>query len=203
MSNGIAYPVFRTSDPAVALNVARQMVAFGVQPYSEVSVEAEVPTLAEVRRLRDALPEAWFRSDTAPFDLDLDPDVARSVPAGELPDDLTRVEEFLPFSVSQLDQPVGSIEGHFAAVTGPHPAEIHWSALMWPEAPERDLHGEGQHAEVTLLLNCESRALDARTDTHLVLVHVRRGNRDGYEDRFAQWLAEQIGQKVIGPPQEA
>ncbi|GAB7110004.1 hypothetical protein JCM4814A_83190 [Streptomyces phaeofaciens JCM 4814] len=45
------------------------------------------------------------------------------------------------------------------------------------------------------------RELDVRTDTHLVLVHVRRHNMDGYEDRFARWPAEQIGQKVIGPPQ--
>ncbi|MCX5524542.1 hypothetical protein OG342_16985 [Streptomyces bobili] len=33
--------------------------------------------------------------------------------------------------------------------------------------------------------------------------HVRRRNGDGYEDRFAQWLAERIGQKVVGPPQHA
>ncbi|WP_406423837.1 hypothetical protein OH809_04270 [Streptomyces sp. NBC_00873] len=114
---------------------------------------------------------------------------------------MTRVKDFLPFTLSMLDQPVGSIEDHFAAVVSSHPAEIHWSALSWPEAPERGLHGEGKHAEVTLLLNCNSIGLDARADTHLVLVHVRRGNRDGYEDRFAEWLAEQIGQKVIGPPQ--
>ncbi len=61
------------------------------------------------------------------------------------------------------------------------------------------MYGENKHAEVTLLLNCDSRELDARADTHLVLVHVRRCNGDGFEDRFAEWLAEQIGQKVIGP----
>ncbi|GHI86701.1 hypothetical protein [Streptomyces xanthophaeus] len=202
MSNSIAYPVFRTPDPDAALSVARQLVEFGVRPYSEVSVEAEVPTLAEVGRLRDALPEAWFRSDTAPFGTGVEPDLARSVRAGELPDDLAGVAEHLPFSVSMLDQPVGSVEAHFAAAVGPHPAEIHWSALEWPPAPERDLRGEYKHAEVTLLLNCDSRELGERAATHLVLVHVRRRNRDGYEERYAQWLAEQFGQQVIGPPQE-
>jgi len=31
------------------------------------------------------------------------------------------------------------------------------------------------------------------------LVCFVRRTRDGYEDRFAKWLAEQIGQKVVGP----
>ncbi|MFD7631315.1 hypothetical protein ACFV7Q_35770 [Streptomyces sp. NPDC059851] len=204
MSNDVAYPVFRTPDRDLALRTARRMVAFGAQPYSQVSVEAEVPTLAEARRLRDALPESWFTC----WDVDAPsvpppniPDLTYSVPAGGLPDDLTGAEVYLPLSVSMLDQPLGSIEDHFAAVVGPHPAEVRWSSLAWPEAPERDLYGEGKHAEVTLLLNCDSRELDARADTHSVLVHVRRRNGDGYEDRFAEWLAEQIGQKVIGPPQ--
>ncbi|WP_328946187.1 hypothetical protein OG259_36800 [Streptomyces sp. NBC_00250] len=201
MSNDIAYPVFRTPDPALALSVARRMVAFGVQPWSDVSVETEVSTLAEVKRLLDALPGAWFVSYSAPFDLD--PDLARSIPEGELPPGLAEVAAFPPFTVSLQLQAVGSVEDRFTAAVGPHPAEVHWASLLWPEAPERDLHGEGKHAEVTLLLNCESIELDARTDTHLVLVHVRRRNGDGYEDRFAQWLAEQIGQEVIGPPQSS
>ncbi|MFI6106704.1 hypothetical protein [Streptomyces sp. NPDC051310] len=203
MSNGIAYPVFRTRDSALALAMARRMVAFGVQPCSEVSVEAEISSLPEVQRMRTALPEAWFTSWTAPQDAEDDVlDLARSVPAGELPDDLAAAEEYLPLTVSMPDQPVGSVEDHFTAVVGPHPAAIRWSALMWPAAPERDLYGEGKHAEVTLLLNCDSIALDAPAETHLVLVHVRRRNRDGYEDRFAQWLAERIGQQVVGPPQD-
>ncbi|MER5896089.1 hypothetical protein [Streptomyces sp. NPDC001876] len=200
MSNGISYPVFRTPDRALALRVARQMVAFGVQSFSDVSVEAQVPTLTDARRIRDALPEAGFTSWTAPVDpgpgvLDL----FGGVPARELPDDLARVEEFLPFTVHLQEQPVGSIEDHFASAVSPHPARIHWDGLVWPAAPERDLYGEGTHAEVTLLLNCGSIELDVRADTHSVLVHVRRRS-DGDDERFAGWLAEQIGQRVIGPP---
>ncbi len=62
------------------------------------------------------------------------------------------------------------------------------------------MYGENKHAEVTLLLNCDSPELDALLDAHLVFVHVRRQDGDGYEGRFAQWLAEQTGQKVIGTP---
>ncbi|WP_406423839.1 hypothetical protein OH809_04265 [Streptomyces sp. NBC_00873] len=86
MSVGIDYPVFRTPDLVLALNTARRMVAFGVQPYSEVSVEAELPTLAETTRMRDALPEAWFMSWTAPFDPGAGiPDLARGFPPGSFP----------------------------------------------------------------------------------------------------------------------
>ncbi|MFF5480853.1 hypothetical protein ACFY5C_26440 [Streptomyces sp. NPDC012935] len=156
-------------------------------------------TLAEVKDLLDVLPEAWFVSHSAPFDLA--PELARSIPEGDLPRDLAPVAEFPPFSVSMLDRRVGSVEDRFTSGAAHHPAEVHWTSLIWPEAPEHDLHGESKHAEVTLLLNCEYIELDAPADTHLVLVHVRRRNRDGYEDRFAQWLAKQIGQEVIGPPQ--
>ncbi len=206
MSNGVAYPVFRTPDVDLALRVARQMVAFGAQPYSKVSVEAEVPTVAEVGRLRDVLPDSWFtcwNMDSPTVPPPGIPDLTCSALARELPDNLADIQAYLPLTLSMLDQPLGSIEDHFAAVVGPDPAQIHWDSLSWPEAPERDLYGETKHAEVTLLLNCESRELDVRADTHLVLVHVRRRNGDGFEERFAGWLAEQIGQKVMGAPQHS
>ncbi|MCN9243714.1 hypothetical protein NGF19_23490 [Streptomyces sp. RY43-2] len=53
-----------------------------------------------------------------------------------------------------------------------------------------------------LLFNCRATTLDQRADDHTVLVYVRRGHRDGAEERHASWLAEQIGRSVIGPPQE-
>ncbi|HET6634228.1 MAG TPA: hypothetical protein VFH77_04280 [Streptomyces sp.] len=178
MSNDVAYPVLRTRDPGIALDTARQLVMLGVRPHSEVSAEAEVTSTVRVRQIREAFPEAWCSSRTAPSG----PDV-------------------LPITVSMFDQPVGTVEEHFTALVGSDPAEIRWSALQWPGVPERRLRAEGKHAEVTLLLNCDSPAFDARTDTHLVLVHVRRRNGDGYEHRLAQWLAQQAGQQVIGPPQ--
>jgi hypothetical protein len=159
---------------------------------------------AEAIRLRDALPEAWFTCWHLDAPVDATPgvpDLTRGVPARELPGVPVALEPCLPLSVSMLDQPLGTVEDRFAEVTGGHMAEIRWTSLSWPAAPERDLYGEDKHAEVTLLLNCDSRELDTRTGTHLVLVHVRRHNGDGYEDRFAQWLAERVGQRVIGPAQ--
>lgn len=49
--------------------------------------------------------------------------------------------------------------------------------------------------------NAATRDLDERIDGHTVLVHVRRRNGDGYEERHASWPAEQVGRTVIGPPQ--
>ncbi|MFE7793328.1 hypothetical protein [Streptomyces sp. NPDC057460] len=80
-------------------------------------------------------------------------------------------------------------------------AEIRWDSLAWPEVPERDLYAEYNHAVVTVLFNASTRELDEWSNGHTVLVHVHRGNGDGYEERHASWLAEQIGQTVIGPPQ--
>lgn len=92
MSNGVAYPILRTPDLDLALRVARQMVVFGAQPGSEVSVLVEVPTVTEAGRLRDALPDTWFESESmdAPIVPQLCiPDLTCAVPARELPDDLT------------------------------------------------------------------------------------------------------------------
>ncbi|GHF77772.1 hypothetical protein [Streptomyces griseosporeus] len=206
MSNDVAYPVFRTADRDLALRAARRLVAFGARPWSQVSVETEVPTAAEAIRLRDALPEAWFTCwhlDAPILAAPGVPDLTGGVPARELPGDPVGLQPYLPLSLSMLDQPVGTVEDRFAKVVGGHMAAIRWSSLSWPAAPERDLYGEDKHAEVTLLLNCDSRELDAPADTHLVLVHVRRHNGDGYEDRFAQWLAERVGQRLIGPAQHA
>ncbi|MEU1174079.1 hypothetical protein [Streptomyces microflavus] len=44
MSTDIAYPVFRTPDPALALSTARRLMEFGRREHSEVSVYAALPS---------------------------------------------------------------------------------------------------------------------------------------------------------------
>ncbi|MER6345172.1 hypothetical protein ACWC10_34430 [Streptomyces sp. NPDC001595] len=63
MSKPIAYPVFRTTDAVLALRVARQLVAVGDWQCAEVSVDVELCTVPEVLRIREALPDAWFRKE--------------------------------------------------------------------------------------------------------------------------------------------
>ncbi|WP_369144638.1 hypothetical protein [Streptomyces sp. R44] len=205
MSDDVAYPIFRSPDRAEALRVARQMVAFGVRPYSQVSVEAEAHTLDELRRLCGELPEArlvcWDATGAPAVPPPGLPDLTRTIPVRELPEDLSGAEAYLPLGFSIEDQPVGSVEDRLVDAVGVFPAWINWESLEWSEVPERGFYGEYKHAEVTLVLNNDSRELDVPADTHLVLVHIRLGNLDGYEDRLARHLAERIGREVIGPPQ--
>lgn len=205
MSNPIAYPVYRTTDPGLALSVARQLVAVGDQQYAEVSVDVELCTVPEVLRIRKALPDAWFRKEDVE-DWARDPSdptgLHGGVHAPELSSDPDFLSSHLPLWASMGYRAVGSIEEEFATLVGPNIGEIWWSSLIWPDVPDRGVYGEANNARVSLLFNCRAQGLDKRSDDHTVLVHVRRRNRDGSEERHASWLAEQIGQSVIGPPQE-
>ncbi|MEU3302201.1 hypothetical protein ABZ729_20560 [Streptomyces sp. NPDC006678] len=204
MSNPIAYPIFRTTDPVLALRVARQLVGVGDRQYAEVSVDVELCTVLEVLRIREALPDAWFRKEDVE-DWARDPSdptgLHGGVHAPELSSDPDFLSSYLPLWASMEYRPVGSVEEEFAAVVGSNIGEIWWSSLIWPDVPDRDIRGEADNARVSLLFNCRTLGLGQRSDDHTVLVHVRRRNRDGSEERHASWLAEQIGQSVIGPPQ--
>ncbi|MGW3665635.1 hypothetical protein [Streptomyces sp. NPDC005141] len=205
MSSPIAYPVFRTTDPVLALRVARQLVAVGDQQYAEVSVDVGLCTVPEVLRMGEALPDAWFRKEDVE-DWVRDPSDPTGLHVGvhapELSSDPDFLASHLPLWASMEYRAVGSIEEEFAALVGPNIGEIWWSSLIWPEVPDRGIPREANNARVSLLFNCRTQSLDERSDDHTVLVHVHRGNLDGSEERHASWLAEQIGQSVIGPPQE-
>ncbi|MFB7242255.1 hypothetical protein ACFCYX_07250 [Streptomyces populi] len=203
MSVDVAYPIFRTNDPASALRVARQLLTVGIQQYSRVHVDAELRTVEDVLHARKALPDAWFRREDLEDwvrDSDDTTGLHHTIQAPQLSTDPALWSAHLPLWASVKDQPVGSIEDRFTAVAAGHVAEILWDFLEWPEVPEAGLYADFKHAEVSVLFNAATRELDERIDGHTVLVHVRRRNGDGYEERHASWLAEQIGQTVIGPP---
>ncbi|MFE6697731.1 hypothetical protein [Streptomyces sp. NPDC057718] len=208
MSNDIAYPVFRTPDRARALSTARRLVEFGRREHSEVYVYAELPSVAEVRRMAEELPGGWFRGqeaygefDGVPFEDQ--PALGVGVRGPGLPADPAAYEGRLPVEYEQEDLPVGRIEDVFTAAVGPHRGYVNWESLVWPDAPDAGFYGESKHAEVTLLLNTPSRDLDEPADDHTVLVHVRSAVFDGRQTQepYAHWLAEQVGLTVIGPGQ--
>ncbi|WP_371614213.1 hypothetical protein [Streptomyces sp. NBC_00454] len=204
MSNPIAYPVFRTPDPVLALRVARQLAAVGDEQYAEVSVDIELCTVPEVLRIREALPDAWFCKEDVE-DWARDPSDPTGLHAGvhapELSTDPDFLSSHLPLWASMLDQPLGSIEAEFTALVGPNFGEIQWRSLLWPDVPDHGIAGEANNARVSLLFNSRVQGFAERSDDHTVLVHVRRRNHDGSEERHAAWLAEQIGRSIIGPPQ--
>ncbi|MFE1415260.1 hypothetical protein ACIGFK_02800 [Streptomyces sp. NPDC085524] len=208
MSNDIAYPVFRTTDLALALSTARSLMEFGRCEYSEVSAYAEFHSFAEVRRAAKELPGAWFQgqAEYAEFDgvpWEQQPPLAVGVQGPGLPADPAAYEGRLPVECRLSDQPVGSIEDAFAAAIGTNMGCINWETLSWPDAPEAGFHGESKHAEVTLLFNSRTRELDEPAGDHTVLVHVRSAVFDGRQTRepYAHWLAGQAGLTVIGPGQ--
>ncbi|MFF8837535.1 hypothetical protein [Streptomyces sp. NPDC015130] len=207
MSNDIAYPVFRTPDPVLALSVARRLMMFGSCEYTKVSLYAEIHSVAEVRRGVERLPEGWFRGQERDGECDVPfedlPAWLVGVRWSGLPADPASYEGRLPVEYELLDQEVGSVEDVFTAAIGPSIGEINWQDLCWPDAPEVGFHGESKHAEVTLLLNTRTREYNELSDDHTVLVHVRSVDIDGRQVRepYAHWLARQVGLEVIGPGQ--
>ncbi|MGA5192954.1 hypothetical protein [Streptomyces exfoliatus] len=208
MSNDVAYPVFRTPDPVLALRTARRLVEFGRCEYSEVSAFAELSSVAEVRRAAKAMPEAWFRGASeleefqgVPFEDQ--PAFVVGVQASGLPADEAEFVGRLPVEWDILDQPVGSIEDSFTATIGSNTGEINWQSLEWPDAPEAGFHGESKHAEVTLLFNTRTRQWNEPAADHTVLVHVRSAVFGGRQTKepHAHWLAAQVGLTVIGRAQ--
>ncbi|WP_406840879.1 hypothetical protein ACICHK_40070 [Streptomyces sp. AHU1] len=151
------------------------------------------------------LPDAWFRREDLE-DWVRDPDnpttLQNTIQASQLSTDPAVWSAQLPLWTSARKQPMESIDDRFTAFAARNMAEINWDLLGWPEVPEAGLYADFKHAEVSVLFNAATRDLDERIDGHTVLVHVRRrGLGDGYEERHASWLAEQVGQTVIGPPQ--
>ncbi|MFJ3520801.1 MULTISPECIES: hypothetical protein [unclassified Streptomyces] len=210
MSNDIAYPVFRTPDPALALSTARRLMEFGRCEYSGVSADAELPSVAEVQRMAKELPEGWCRGreeygefDGVPYEDQ--PPLVVGVQGPGLPADLAAYEGRLPVEWEMWDVPVGSIEDAFTAAIGSNMGRIRWENLSWPDAPDVGLYGEFKHAGVSLLLNLSTREFDEPADDHTVLVHVRSAIVNGRQMRepYVHWLAEQMGLSVTGAEQRS
>ncbi|MGC4987491.1 hypothetical protein ACLQ18_44190 [Streptomyces sp. DT193] len=209
MSDDIAYPVFCTPDLAVALSTARRLMEFGRYEGSKVDVFAELCSVAEVRRMARELPQGrfsgqWDDREVDGVPLKNWPPLVAGVLGPDLPTGPAAYEGRLPVEYELGDLPVDSIEDAFAAAIGPNMGWINWNWLCWPDVPERDLHGESKHAEVTLLFNTRTRDLDEPADDHTVLVHVRRGTFGGgrqVREPYAHWLAKQAGLTIIGPGQ--
>ncbi|WP_369273167.1 hypothetical protein AB5J55_27330 [Streptomyces sp. R11] len=204
MSDDVGFPVLRTTDPACALRMARRLVAVGDTRHAQVLADIDLPDVEDVLRARSLWPQAWFSWD-GPIvwergDL-VDPTgLIGGVRGADLPSDRGSLSEHLPLRMELWEQPLGSVEDDFVALAAPHVAQLHWWNLGWPEAPELGLHPERKHAEVTVLFNTPTPALEERVDGHTVLVHVRDTSNEESMLRRASWVAEQAGVTVIGGP---
>ncbi|MFE1287963.1 hypothetical protein [Streptomyces sp. NPDC058751] len=162
MSIDIAYPAFCAPGLPVALGTARRLMEFGRYEDSKVDVFTELCSVAEVRRMARELPQGRFSGqwDDKEFDgvpLKHWPPLVAGVLGPDLPTAPAAYEGRLPVEYELGDLPVDSIEDAFAAAIGPNMGWINWKWLYWPDVPERNLHGESTHAEVTLLFNTRTR----------------------------------------------
>ncbi|MEU2508564.1 hypothetical protein ABZ621_28130 [Streptomyces sp. NPDC007863] len=200
MSNGVSYPVFRTSDSAAALATARQLLALGEREYAQVSVDVELCTVAEVMELRRVLPDSWFRTENEEFwarKLDTQTVLRCDWHAAELSEDTDSLAPLLPLWASMVDQPVGGVEDAFATLVGMRYGVIRWDQMIWPAVPEHGYDGRVEHDGVTLVFNCDDAGVERQIGTHTVCVDVHK-TRDS--QKHTAWLANQIGQAVIGSP---
>ncbi|MEO3742189.1 hypothetical protein [Plantactinospora sp. B5E13] len=217
MSNSYAHPILRTTDLERAHALARRLVALAGRDYfvPRVRMHAETRT-HQLGRYLAAIPDGRF--DLAvPGEL---ADLARRILGPYVkPQDLQarlrdgtlwlypvfnaesvaalgRLPE-LPCEVELTHQPVGTVEERFLAVIGPDPAEVVWEDVTWPPVEELELcTWEVKHGNIQLTLNAAGVFQERPADDHTLYVHVRWG-----DERRAQWLAEQVGLKVIGPPE--
>ncbi|MEV0174177.1 hypothetical protein AB0I00_24040 [Streptomyces sp. NPDC050803] len=184
MGNSHAHPVFRTADLAAAVSTARQLIDLADSTDGEVSFEATVSGARELERLRACMPPV------TEFGYGQSPAIQPATGA-------TSVSPF-PMFVSWTAQPVGKLEDLFAAAVGKCPATLVWSRLRWPAVPALRLPAEDEHAHVSLSANSRQLHWDEPAPDHTVYIHDRQGSY-----LRPQWLAEQIGLHLIGPPRLA
>ncbi|MGW6981300.1 hypothetical protein ACWGE1_17900 [Streptomyces sp. NPDC054932] len=188
MGSSYAYPVMRTADAVEAYHMARRL--FGLAEtlrYAEPTVWATLSTRQEVERIGPVLPAgAWLDSGEAPDAVSFRP--------GELPADPEELSALLPLHLClEEDVPFGSFEADLAAVVGDAPAGVHWYLGSWPAVPGQD-GPSYKYSGVQLAFNCRELWGD-RADGHVLSVCVRQN-----DVRRAEWLAAQVGLRVLGPP---
>ena len=134
MSHATAYPVLRTTDLAEALEGARRLLRIADLSRTEIWAYAKMTAADEVRRMREAVPEAWYLRD---FDIvQAAGEETCVVEAPDLPTDTAALAGLLPLEVVVeemllRDVPEGYEETFLSAV-GAGPASLAWWWTTWP-----------------------------------------------------------------------
>ncbi|MFI1286878.1 hypothetical protein ACH4U5_40090 [Streptomyces sp. NPDC020858] len=188
MGSSYAYPVMQTGDALAAFRMAERL--FGIAEtlqYAEPTAWATLSTLEDVERILPVLPPgAWLDSGEGAE--------AKWFHPHELPADASELAALLPLSLHLEDAvPFRSFEADLAAVVGSVPAGIRWHLGAWPATPTQEWRST-KYSGVELAFNCRELWGDP-ADGHMLSVCVGQNDL-----QRAEWLAAQVGLRVLGPP---
>ncbi|MCL8013410.1 hypothetical protein [Streptomyces sp. AS02] len=172
MGNTRAWPVLRTTDLGEALDLAEKLLA--VASWYDPTwchLDAWVHSESELRRLTDAFPDARATSYGS--------DGAR-----------------FPVKVSVGIETVAQARDVLATGMAIQRCFVLWHNLKWPPVPELGLDEEYKYAELEVACNSHDIHCEEWAPEHTVFVHGRPGH-----DARADWLAERVGARVVGPPE--
>ncbi len=188
MGSSYAYPVMQTADALEAFGMAERLFELAeTLQYAEPTAWATLSTPDDVERIGPVLPPgAWLDSGKG--------SEAKWFHPRELPVDASELAGLLPLSLNLVDAvPFRSFEADLAAVVGGVPAGIHWHLGAWPATPTQDWRS-GKYSGVQLAFNCRELWGDP-AEGHMLSVCVGQGDL-----QRAEWLASQVGLRVLGPP---
>jgi hypothetical protein len=215
MGNSAAFPILRSADLYQLFGAARQLLTladltdgfvdlransrtYGLARYLPVMPSAyldlKVPAnLADSAReiLAPVLDEADLAKDRDDGNLRLAPQLTADLVAAlrRLPD--------LPVEVASVDQPIDSPVEPFLSVVGDDGGGVLWGLHFWPPVAELDLSLEPNHAHLQLSINSVGIWATEPATGHTLYVHVHPS-----EECRAEWLAQSIGSRIIGPMED-
>ncbi|WP_404959399.1 hypothetical protein [Streptomyces sp. 147326] len=196
MGNSVAYPVYRTTDPAEAYARARLLCGLLARRYEEVRVGPELSTVEDVRRMAALLPDAHYDYTEMRTHPQTDEPLYFEVDVRTATDAELAAEVPLDFTYTEL--PAAVAEEEFVRAVGAGPASIGWEGC-WPDEPELGSYASPKYDGVQLVLNSDECEWSRKVSgVHTVYVHVTKFGDLGRAER----LAAAIGGSVLGGPEQ-
>ncbi|MER5198075.1 hypothetical protein ACWD3J_32500 [Streptomyces sp. NPDC002755] len=193
MGNSRAYPVFRTTDAVEAWTQALRLNALLAEQDDEVTLMADLLTVADARRMAAALPDDEFDYASARLDPVTHDYVEFGLAITAAED--SALEPELPLSVLHYVRP-GTVEEQFVRAVGKGMASIGLHG-RWPDDAETDSYGVAKYDGVEILFNCDDVNWLQPADHHTLFVHVDKWGDLPRAERLAAYL----GSTVLGDSQ--
>ncbi|MFE2021456.1 hypothetical protein ACFW9O_25775 [Streptomyces sp. NPDC059499] len=193
MGQSQGYPVLRSSTPADTYALAQRLRNLMSWQKPTVRLGAELQTVEDVLRMVDVLPNAVYAAEGAPCDPE---GWTHEYRADTFPTDRDELRALLPF-ILDVDMPVDELEESFVRALGAGPATIDWAGA-WPNAPELGLVADPLFEGVQVVFNSDDPGWERPAHDHTVFVHLSKGS--DFPTTGAEWLAGQVGARVLGGP---